>query len=363
MKKTLSLTLLRLKHFYKSNIFLTVLTLFLIAISFEIFYRITRTDTQILLDFLYLEGSAYNEIYAPSHTSRIYKLKPNVDSVIKERKAKTDSTVPKKFKVVTNNAGFRNNFDITAKTDKYRIVILGGSNAFGFCVDNSGTYSFFMQKALEEKYPGKFEVLNAGIPAYVMAQKIAYAEEIIEKYNPDMILLQTYNNGRSAFTMGFVPQPSLFYDNKELFAQNIPLLFFRNFITRKIHCSLVFHSAFYRVLFSKINAALINKESAFCQRMRETFKEEADYLANKNNKKAFEKFIENTKGSKIPIILFDPTALSKKDLLTKKEGYWHMNFANYSKPKPYVSIHPAKEIYAWYSEKIIFLLEDLLRKI
>lgn len=359
MKNFLSPFILRLKHFYKSNAFLVLISLFLMTIGFELFYRTTKKDAQLVLDFLYLEGSAFNEIYEPSNDLRIYRLKPNINTVITEINSKKDTATNNKLKVVTNNVGFRNSFDIEAKSDKYRIIILGGSNAFGFRVDNDGTYSYFMQKALEQKYPKKFEILNAGIPAYVMTQKIAYAEEILKKYNPDMLIIQTYNKGRSAFTMNHIPPASLFYNYKELFLENIPLLLFSNFITRKIHYPLIKHSSLYRIISARLNAVLLKH---FPQRMLNRFKEEADKCADRHNEKAFEKFIEKHKEKKMPIILFDPTQLSKKDKLNKKDGYFDLRFANYSKPKSYISIHPKKNIYRWYAEKIILLLDDFLKE-
>lgn len=327
------------------------MSLVIVFLSLECVCRIYEYDIKTLSRSLYYEASAFNELYRTSSPERIYELMPNQNASIYE------PTGYDTVSVITNNAGFRNSFDIEKETDKYRIVMLGGSNAFGFCVNNDGTYAHLMQKEFDKKYPNKVEILNGGLCAYVMSQKIAYAKEVISKYNPDMLIIQDINTGRRPFSMKIKPSIDLFSKNKQLFIENIPLLLLNNILTKKIHSFLVSASALYRTIMNTTNTILIAESALF----RQKFYQEAHACGETNNKKAFSDFIKEYSHEKT-IIVFNPTATStrKTDFMEKKGLYYNITFATKQMPEEYRQIHPKKHVYQWFSRRMVSLLDEFI---
>lgn len=235
---------MRLRNFCV-NFLLFLASIFFVLLCLEFYFRTTRLDARLLKESLYYEDSSISRLYQSADAVALYSLKPNAQIDI--------DAGYKKIHMSINDAGFRNDFEVRSQTDKYRIVMIGGSNTFGFNVDDSETYAAFMQKEFEEKYPGRVEVINAGIPAYVATQKLAYARKIIAEYNPNMLIIQNYNSGRRAFLQDDVKIPDFLYQDKELFAESIPFLFSDNVFVQKMHYRLVYASAAYRVLLSRLN--------------------------------------------------------------------------------------------------------------
>ena len=103
------------------------------------------------------------------------------------------------------------------------MVCLGGSNTFGPEVRGDRTYPAFLERALNAKAPGRFEVWNAGVIAYVLRQKAALAEGMVADFAPDVLVFQHLNVGRRAFLRGQDPGPA-FRKAPELWAENLRCL-------------------------------------------------------------------------------------------------------------------------------------------
>ncbi len=98
-------------------------------------------------------------------------------------------------KVKFNSEGFRDDEHIIANPDKkYRIVFLGDSYVDALQVDFEKTFHQIVEKRLEEKYPGKFEVFNFGMPSFSTGQELLTYESYAKKYNPDLIYLFFFMN-------------------------------------------------------------------------------------------------------------------------------------------------------------------------
>jgi lysophospholipase L1-like esterase len=52
----------------------------------------------------------------------------------------------------------------------FRIACVGDSVTFGFNVDDADTYPQLLAQQLERAHPGRFQVLNFGIPGVVAAR-------------------------------------------------------------------------------------------------------------------------------------------------------------------------------------------------
>jgi hypothetical protein len=78
--------------------------------------------------------------------------------------------------------------------NSYRIVLSGGSVAYGQKLNE--TISANLEKILKDSFPkNNIEVLNGGVPAYVIEQEFILIQLILQYYQPDMIIsLDGYND-------------------------------------------------------------------------------------------------------------------------------------------------------------------------
>lgn len=320
------------------------------------------------LDFLILKKTLYYQCYClPLHkvsenAERLYELMPN--SIAR----KTHFTHPKENKykeadVYINALGFRGqNFSSAKKKGVFRIVIFGGSNTFGPSVRDDDTYPAQMQKIFDEKFPGKIEVWNAGISAYVMSQNVAYAETVLRKYDPDLLIFQDTNHGRRAFLnkTTVAEFKSLFNKNKELFIENIPFWggqytnhnFFISIIYQ-IHKTLAVHSGLYRSVCLGIYfyRGVFFQGDPACP-VREPYVSLWNHEGEKINKRDTNFFIARHPGKKI-IIFYIPNAVAEAAGYIKKEDYVAVFFlSSQEKPLEYQALHPPSYVYSWYAKEL-----------
>jgi len=297
------------------------------------------------------------------NSQKLYELKPNSKVIAYN----SSHPLEKKYQNITitiNNLGFRGTQQVSAEKIKYRIVILGGSNTFGATVSDDDTYPALLQKILENKYPGKFEVWNMGLNAYVLSQKVAYAEEIINIYDPDMIIIQHANETRRAFYY----KDDRFYEhfdlNPELFLENIPLLFSDNKILEKIHLSGIEKFRSYRFIMAGINNIIVRlniadvaPEAQLWTGFSQNIKDKYDRgLAKDINDRKLKMFVKKY-GQRLPIILFFlPKTNISTARLKKKEGLYFLYLGGEKKSSEYFNIHPPSYVYQWYAEEIFKVL-------
>lgn len=94
-----------------------------------------------------------------------------------------------------NEHGFKTEYAPAKSNPKsYRILLLGGSVARGYEADS--TIAVFLEQKLEKQYPNTdFEVVNAGISAYVLQQEFILLQNIGMQYQPDMVIgIDGYND-------------------------------------------------------------------------------------------------------------------------------------------------------------------------
>ena len=97
-----------------------------------------------------------------------------------------------KFSIKTNEKHIRRATAINYVKSKniFRILILGDSITFGQGVENTQTFSFYLEKLLNEKNIGmKFEVLNGGVPDWGLIEYYFFLKNEGYKYNPDLVIL------------------------------------------------------------------------------------------------------------------------------------------------------------------------------
>jgi len=202
--------------------------LFVIALGapllLEISLRVHPLDEQLIQSLLYYQGSDVS-IHRPLEDSELlYGLKPNAQynefemmapwQIREQQSFLSDYFYPlnegerpycrerehPRLITTVNNLGFRDRWREPAKAPGvFRIVVLGGSNTYGAEVSDDDTYPILLERQLNRLAPGRFEVWNAGISAYVLSQKVRLARQILERYAPDLLIFQHYNTGRRAF--------------------------------------------------------------------------------------------------------------------------------------------------------------------
>ncbi|MEX2590037.1 MAG: SGNH/GDSL hydrolase family protein, partial [Chitinophagales bacterium] len=107
-----------------------------------------------------------------------------------------------------NQHGFKTNYStVSENNDNYRILLLGGSVARGYEADS--TIAVFLEKELERQIPGKnFEVINAGISAFVLQQEFILLQSIGMVYKPDMVIgVDGYNDIATQWYNRFYDSP------------------------------------------------------------------------------------------------------------------------------------------------------------
>jgi lysophospholipase L1-like esterase len=91
--------------------------------------------------------------------------------------------------VTVNRIGLRGP-ELGAKaTNEFRILSLGESTTFGLKVDGEQAYSAVLQRLLNENHPSqKYNVINAGVPAYSSFQSLKFLESRGLRLDPDLVI-------------------------------------------------------------------------------------------------------------------------------------------------------------------------------
>ena len=97
--------------------------------------------------------------------------------------------------VRVNSYGMRGDeFSPQKPRGKIRIISFGDSYTYGYGVGQDDTYPALLGQLLERSFPGRYEVLNAGVNGYGIYQELVYLRRAV-KYQPDIITVSsTYND-------------------------------------------------------------------------------------------------------------------------------------------------------------------------
>ncbi|MCX6710332.1 MAG: SGNH/GDSL hydrolase family protein [Candidatus Woesearchaeota archaeon] len=243
---------------------LLLFNLIFIVFALEALIRITKIDLELVKPTLYLHNNDRTVYMHSNNSGRLYELIPNVSIIINRSVEGRSCYVAEgdEYPVINvsiNSLGFRGPEMKAEKSQgKIRIFVFGASNTFGFCASNNETYPAYMQYILDERYPEKFEVWNAGLNAYVMSQEAAYAEEVIKKYRPDIIIFQITNRGRRPFLMDDEQFKENFI-NKELYDENFPIISEKK-IQSNFERFLARNSGIYRSIIATYNNLFVQRK-------------------------------------------------------------------------------------------------------
>src|SRR5207249_4318082 len=99
------------------------------------------------------------------------------------------------FPVTTNSYGLRDHeFAMTPEAGKYRILCMGDFLKFGVGVRLEDTYPKQLESMLNTNGQRRYQVINAGVPAYDTWQEIAYLREYGWQFGPELVILGFYGN-------------------------------------------------------------------------------------------------------------------------------------------------------------------------
>ena len=164
--------------------------------------------------------------------------------------------------VTVNQWGARSPEYSTEKSaNRERTLIFGGSTLYGAGVSNHQTTPGVMDQLLGPNH----EVWNFGVCAYNTAQSAHLAKTLIDRLNPDRVIIMITNTGRRAFMGGPVHQ----YTDKSTYFEQNPYLYTENFpptlFSETTHQNLLELSALYRT-YTAWHRAQIDPDTTYSDR-------------------------------------------------------------------------------------------------
>lgn len=317
-------------------------------------------------DYEYLDDA---QLYRDSkNIERLYELIPGAKADFDGRRSEDIDKGNISFSI--DRFGFRSNGGVEREKQKpsgvFRIMAVGESNTFGPLVSDSQTWPAQLEKVLNEKMPGRFEVWNAGLNAYNMTQKVVYVRRLIKEYDPDLLLFQQNNTGRRAFF--YQAEFSYFFrNNKQLWCENVPLICCNFKTDAKWHQWLVCHWALYRLGISIYNNFLIFSSSG--RDIRDIlFAMPENYFPSFADKLAVSLFFDfigdcQKKGRPRTAMIVNRREEQDKFFVPGLPLFFINTTAQEAnRPEEYSDIHPPSQVYEWYGEKIAdwLILEGLV---
>jgi hypothetical protein len=343
------------------NILLTFAAIIVVLVCCDIGLSFTDIDMRFLRKILWYQSGDLEVHRVSDDKERLYELVPGASFEYPEIHPKDANKYIKRV-VTVNNLGFRDIKRRKAKKEGiFRIIVFGSSNTYGALVSDEDTYPALMQKFFDETYPGKVEVWNAGINAYMVSQEVAYAEYAIKNFDPDLLIFQDYMTGRRLFHYNTTPEElkTLFLKNHALYAENTPFFFSnQNAILLKAHYFLAAHSPLYRICCADICIWLRvcdpNPKRGILEKYTHFWAMYGQTVSNQS----FGSFAEKYK--RIPIILFEP--FSTHPYIARamiKENVKIFMLNNAGKPEEYFDSHPPSYVYEWYARELCnFLIKN-----
>ncbi|NQT22308.1 MAG: hypothetical protein HQ579_02600 [Candidatus Omnitrophica bacterium] len=144
----------------------------------------------------------------------------------------------------TNNRGMRGpgDYSYQKKTGVYRIALMGDSFAFGVGVKSDETMAFLLEKMLNERREGSYQIYNFGVSSFSPVLEYIYLKEEVIKYNPDLVVLML---DISDVQDDYYREPHLVYDNDKNIIGCNPMVIGR---WPDIRAYLMYYSRFFNLL-------------------------------------------------------------------------------------------------------------------
>ncbi|MFH1531528.1 MAG: hypothetical protein ABIK09_12440 [Pseudomonadota bacterium] len=341
------------------------------AILFELLLVLTDLDLRVIGTYVYRnEGNECYEgvprLYRRSEDpERIYELVPGTKAVCVGCTHPLE-TKYQRAEVSINGLGFRGReFPAEKAPGVFRVFILGGSNTFGMSVGDDDTYPARIQARLESLGYGNVEIWNAGVNAYVISQKIAYLEEIVRRYAPDLVLIQDHNIGWRPLLRGPDDILAALRANETLVLEALPAAWGEPEAPHPVHEWLVRHWRTWRAaygvfVYARLRASCDAGGQELSGCLTEDWRARFRAVSQRHSVAAFEAFMSRTE---LPVILVDTTdnrycpGSLDHDRLRGVPSVRFYSFCDDSRPEEYYHVHPPGYVYEWYAARLV---DDLI---
>jgi hypothetical protein len=94
----------------------------------------------------------------------------------------------------TDDFGLRNDHPAAKPAGIYRILMLGDSVTFGFGVDQTQSFPAVLEELLNKNRNARYQVINAGVPGFSIADEGALLPTLLTRYKPDLVLWTIVSN-------------------------------------------------------------------------------------------------------------------------------------------------------------------------
>jgi GDSL-like Lipase/Acylhydrolase family len=94
----------------------------------------------------------------------------------------------------TDDFGLRNDHPAAKPAGVYRILMLGDSVTFGFGVDQKQSFPAVLEELLNKNEGARYQVINAGVPGFNIADEGALLPTLLTRYKPDLVLWTIVSN-------------------------------------------------------------------------------------------------------------------------------------------------------------------------
>ena len=111
-----------------------------------------------------------------------------------------------------NNYGLRGpDIDLSKEINKKRILILGDSVAFGYCVNYEETFSGILEKQLVSSKKFHGEVINAGHIGFNIRDSANYYKIYGNKFNPDLVIIAVNGSDNTSQSLDYLIKDGISY--------------------------------------------------------------------------------------------------------------------------------------------------------
>lgn len=152
----------------------TLIAIFLMFSVAEVGARLFGPDIGVLV-----------RLFEETDDPRPYVLKPNVEIEFSGLREPLGRAIIWQV----NSQGLRDDRDIGARGDRFRIATYGDSEAFGWSVALEETFQHQME-AMDDR----IEVLNLAVPGYNVADSNEHMERTLAAFDPDLVIFLATQN-------------------------------------------------------------------------------------------------------------------------------------------------------------------------
>ena len=160
--------------------------------------------------------SASPDLHMPAKDPReLFHLRPSSSKRVHHER------LDRTLSFTHNSLGFRGREARAEKTPGVlRVIAVGASNLYGAEVSDDETLTVYLERILNTRFRGRFEVWNGGVQAQSLQQVCARGERVIRAFAPDVLLVQHAHNMKRSF---LVDQPvnEFFHRDPTLYRENL----------------------------------------------------------------------------------------------------------------------------------------------